>query len=81
MTLNGGTEITTLSGLIDLMREKGVASLHFKVEGFEVDLSLGVQPKIDVDDVPNIDSKPKRGKDGLSAAEQFDLYGRVIDAE
>jgi hypothetical protein len=31
--------------------------------------------------VQSVKSAPKRGKDGLTAAEQLEIYGVVIDAE
>lgn len=57
----------------------------------EVEFDLGPAPAAQVESefkVPEVDnpvesvkSAKKRGKDGLTAAEQFEIYGVVIDAE
>jgi hypothetical protein len=78
MARSGGkktqTEVLTL---IDDLRSRGV--LYFK----QGDLEINLGPVPEKEDVP-VD-KPlkegKRGKDGLTAEEQEQLYLRVLDAE
>lgn len=54
----------------------------------EVELHFGPPPPPEVEpeeDVKGVDKEPtiekRRGKDGKTAAQQIELYGRVIDAE
>ena len=65
--------------LIDALRKRGV--LHFK-EG-DVEIVLGPLPEVE-EPVKEVDNAPKTGgkvgKDGLTAAEQRDLYGVALDA-
>jgi len=80
--MSGGTSrLKTLTELTEWMRSRGV--LHLKHGPIEI--TLGVEPVV----APAIDSevevsepvKKKLGVDGLSAEQQLDSYGRVIDAE
>jgi hypothetical protein len=79
---------TELGALLDLLREKGVTEFS----GFDITVKLGSfaaaseQPastaaqadSVRAEFQKMIASKP-RGKDGLTAEEQEDLYGTVID--
>lgn len=73
------TDYDELKKTVDFMRKEGVISL--KMLGLEIllgEASLEVVQEVDiVTEKPN----PRPGKDGLSAQEQIDTYGRVIDAE
>jgi len=66
--------------LIDALRERGV--VHFK-EG-DLELVLGALPDAEEGD-KEVDNAPKTGgkvgKDGLTAEQQLDNYGVVIDAK
>lgn len=77
----------TLDEIVTFCRKSGVAvwkgpaeqeNLHGLVE-----LHFGPPPA--EEDVKDVDKKPalekRRGKDGRTAAEQRELYNRVIDAE
>lgn len=77
--MSGGTQ--TLIPLIEMMREHGVISLKTG----DVEIVLGAQPRVEFR-VPDIDKPAEsveaaRGSDGLTAVEQEELYGRVIDAK
>lgn len=83
-----------LGDLIDLLREKGVLSLKWgDVEvtlGPKPATSAPVQEvKRDTNVASDVDIPPKprkivkegvRGKDGMTAEEQEELYGQVLDA-
>jgi hypothetical protein len=78
---SGGKTMDTLT-LIDELRARGVT--YFK----EGDLELHMGPLPDPEEsVKPIDSTsenreaPKLGKDGLTAEQQLDNYGVVIDAK
>lgn len=80
--------VTTLSDLIKMMRDLGVASLKWG----DVEIHLGATPAPrvrDTDVAAAVDNAPKprkivrpgvRGKDGCTAEEQEELYGTVRDA-
>ena len=86
--------ISMLSDLIDLLREKGVSSL--KWGDVEVTLGpkpatpvSQPAPVHDTNVASDVDIPPKprkivkegvRGKDGMTAEEQEELYGQVLDA-
>lgn len=78
---------------LGLVRFRGHVSTH-PSDGLsshvEVEFDLGpapaqVESEFKVPEVDNpvesVKSAKKRGKDGLTAAEQFEIYGVVIDAE
>lgn len=83
-----------LSDLIDLLREKGVSSLKWgDVEvtlGYQPATSVSQPaPVHDTNVASDVDIPPKprkivkegvKGKDGLHAEQQEELYGEVIDA-
>ena len=86
----------TLEEAVKKCRELGISRFRGVVsEGAhlptEVEFDLGPAPAAQVEDefkVPEVDkplesvkSATKRGKDGLTAAEQFEIYGVIIDAE
>lgn len=76
--MSGGITRTEISMWIDLLREKGVA--HFKCSEFE--LLLGAEPPRGVDTPEEKASKSNQiGSDGLTASEQLEMYGRIIDAK
>lgn len=81
----GTTEI--LVNLIDLLRAKGVTEYEGVVDGLRlVRLKLGPLPASveevkQVVDIPRDVKKSRIGADGYTAAEQLEVYGRVIDAE
>jgi hypothetical protein len=63
------------------MRSKGVLSLKCG----DIEIVLGSEPA-DAFSVPDVDIpqetlKAKVGKDGLTYREQFETYGRAIDAQ
>ena len=75
----GKTDLSTTLILIDELRARGVT--YYK--NGDVELHLG--PVVEKDD-PEVDNpaklgKGKVGKDGLTAAQQVENYGRVFDAE
>jgi len=73
-----------LKATIDFLRENGVAHYHGEIldENNVVELLLIDKPqKLESAAKPGPLAKVPRGKDGLSAQEQEDLYGSVIDAE
>ena len=79
METNGGKltqqEILTL---IDALRAKGVT--YFK--SADVELTLGPAPDIDKPVEPEqVRGEARLGRDGLTAEEQVELYGRVMDAK
>ncbi len=80
---NGGMFMSSLSGLIDLLRQKGVTRYDGPLNDSRVSLELAAAAAdaamADSDD--KVEVKGKLGKDGLTKQEQMDLYGRVIDAE
>lgn len=84
--MTGGTT-ETLANLIDLLREKGVTEYEGVVDGLRlVRLKLGPLPASveevkQVVDIPRDVKKSRIGADGYTAAEQLEVYGRVIDAE
>lgn len=84
--MTGGTT-ETLANLIDLLREKGVTEYEGVVDGLRlVRLKLGPLPASVEDvkqvvDIPRDVKKSRIGADGYTAAEQLEVYGRVIDAE
>jgi hypothetical protein len=84
IALNGGTvTMETLGSLIDLLRERGV--LHAQVGDLSVTLDPNWKPpvKFEPDEEPRlaVDKPAKLGSDGLTAAQQLEWHGRVIDAE
>lgn len=84
--MTGGTT-ETLATLIDLLRAKGVTEYEGVVDGLRlVRLKLGPLPASVEDvkqvvDIPRDVKKSRVGADGYTAAEQLEVYGRVIDAE
>lgn len=84
--MTGGTT-ETLANLIDLLRAKGVTEYEGVVDGLRlVRLKLGPLPASveevkQVVDIPQDVKKSRVGADGYTAAEQLEVYGRVIDAE
>lgn len=78
-----------MTDLISVMREFGVASLKWG----DVEIHLGATPAPrvrDTDVAVDVDNAPKprkivkpgvRGKDGLTAEEQEELYLQVLDAK
>lgn len=84
--MTGGTT-ETLANLIDLLRAKGVTEYEGVVDGLRlVRLKLGPLPASVEDvkqvvDIPRDVKKSRIGADGYTAAEQLEVYGRVIDAE
>lgn len=84
--MTGGTT-ETLANLIDLLRAKGVTEYEGVVDGLRlVRLKLGPLPASveevkQVVDIPRDVKKSRIGADGYTAAEQLEVYGRVIDAE
>ena len=75
MEENGGTK--NILSLIDDLRARGV--LYFKQGDLEI--NLGPLPEKDEPAVDNPAKTGKRGKDGLTADQQLETYGRVMDAE
>jgi hypothetical protein len=76
-----GGKTSTLS-LISELRKLGVT----KYKDANVEVELGALPEIEepvnpVDKSPKIGEAPKLGKDGLTAAQQLETYGAVIDAK
>lgn len=81
----------TLEEVVKKCRELGISRYRGVVSEGEVEFELGPAPaaqfegefKVPVVDNPveSVKSAPKRGKDGLTAAEQYEIYGVVIDAE
>jgi hypothetical protein len=73
------TDLSDLKRIVEFMREYGVVKYG--------DITLGPAPaQVQVFDEPAVDKpaesvKSQRGSDGLTAREQLDLYGRVIDAK
>lgn len=71
--------LTELKLLVDFMRENGVIQCG--------DVVLGPAPQVEPEikdsavDKPAESIKAARGSDGLTALEQIELYGRVIDAK
>lgn len=84
--MTGGTT-ETLANLIDLLRAKGVTEYEGVVDGLRlVRLKLGPLPASveevkQVVDIPRDVKKSRIGADGYTAAEQLEVYGRIIDAE
>lgn len=84
--MTGGTT-ETLANLIDLLRAKGVAEYEGVVDGLRlVRLKLGPLPASveevkQVVDIPRDVKKSRIGADGYTAAEQLEVYGRIMDAE
>lgn len=84
--MSGGTT-ETLATLIDLLREKGVTEYEGVVDGLRlVRLKLGPLPASVEDvkqvvDIPRDVKKSRVGADGYTAAEQLEVYGRIMDAE
>lgn len=73
---------TELTLLTEWMRSNGVLSL----KNGDVEIVLGPAPTEAEEssaavDKPSETLKSRPGKDGLTAREQIELYGRVIDAE
>lgn len=66
-----------LSDLLDLLRSKGV--IHFKEGVLEV--TFGDLPSEEPVTVDKPANSGKVGKDGLTAEQQLEHYGRVLDAE
>ena len=66
-----------LSELLDLLRSKGV--IHFKEGVLEV--TFGSLPEEELSGVDKPVNSSKVGKDGLTAEQQLEHYGRVLDAE
>jgi hypothetical protein len=71
-----------LTQLIGYLRSKGV--LHFK--NSEIELTLGPEPlpkpKVDEDARQVLQKiETKTGRDGLTAKQQEDLYGDVLDSD
>lgn len=75
MEENGGTK--NILTLIDDLRERGV--LYFRQGDLEI--NLGPLPEKEEPEVDNTAKTGKRGKDGLTADQQLETYGRVMDAE
>jgi hypothetical protein len=85
-------KLDELSKLCDLLRKKGIVEFKGTTEEFgplELRLSSAVgevvpeSPEAQADEVKKefrkmLTSKP-RGRDGLTADEQEDLYGQVVD--
>lgn len=68
-----------LKSLIDFLRRCGVTSYSTP----ELSLVLGEVPVESVKEIDN-ESKPvqsRKGKDGLTAEQQLEFYGRIIDGE
>lgn len=84
--MTGGTT-ETLANLIDLLRAKGVTEYEGVVDGLRlVRLKLGPLPASVEDvkqvvDIPRDVKKSRVGADGYTAAEQLEVYGRIMDAE
>ena len=84
--MTGGTT-ETLANLIDLLRAKGVTEYEGVVDGLRlVRLKLGPLPASVEDvkqvvDIPRDVKKSRIGADGYTAAEQLEVYGRIMDAE
>lgn len=84
--MTGGTT-ETLANLIDLLRAKGVTEYEGVVDGLRlVRLKLGPLPASveevkQVVDIPRDVKKSRIGADGYTAAEQLEVYGRIMDAE
>lgn len=67
--------------LIDELRKRGV--LHYKAGDVEIVLGPLPVPE-EPEESEAVDNSPKEGKvgkDGLTAAEQLEAYGRVYDAK
>lgn len=84
--MTGGTT-ETLANLIDLLRAKGVTEYEGLVDGLRhIRLKLGPLPASVEDvkqvvDIPRDVKKSRVGADGYTAAEQLEVYGRIMDAE
>lgn len=67
--------------LISELRKLGVV----RYKDCEVEVELGPLPDPEevtpVDTTPKIGEAPKLGKDGLTAAQQLENYGAIIDAK
>jgi hypothetical protein len=77
------TDYDELAKTVRFMRERGVKSL--RMMGLEIELGPEVEV-FEVDEPPRVDKpaetlKPRKGRDGLTAQEQIDTYGRVLDAQ
>ena len=77
--------LTQLDTLVAFMRGKGI--FRVKNGDFEVELITGWVPPVmeevakPTESAAESDKKPVRGKDGLTAEDQVELYGRVMDAK
>jgi|LakMenEpi03Aug12_release.lakeMendotaPanAssembly.Ray.scaffolds.fasta_scaffold73140_2 hypothetical protein len=83
----------TLDEAVKKCRELGITKFRGDTTTGPVEFELGpapapaaqVEEEFKVPEVDNpvqsVKSAPKRGKDGLTAAEQLEIYGVVIDAE
>lgn len=71
-----------LGKMVDFMRARGVTLL----EAGDVTLELGPEPRgpaiaESIVDKPEKVKQSRKGPDGLTAEEQMDFYGRVLDSE
>ncbi len=68
-----------LRSLIEFLRRCGVNSYSTPA----LSLVLGEVPVESVKEIDNAvkPGQPRKGKDGLTAEQQFEFYGRIIDGE
>lgn len=73
--------LADLQLLVDFMRRNGVAAL--KAGGVELALTSAVAQEAEPvpDSKPEVKPEPVLGKDGLTAEQQVEFYGRVLDAQ
>lgn len=88
MTLEEIVEKCRALGITEFEGPVNISGLSGPVSGERVRILIGPKPAVDAPIVNSVDTNPpevqaskKRGKDGLTAEEQVDLYGRRIDAE
>lgn len=77
--------LTSLEQLIDMLRTKGVVEFHGEWASAPVRIVLGPPPPLaatpDVQPVDKPAVSGKVGRDGLTAEQQLEVYGCVMDAE
>lgn len=72
------TDYEELKKTVDFMRREGILSM--KLMGLELILGERVHESAPEVDIPVEKPNPRKGRDGLTAQEQEELYGRVFDA-
>lgn len=72
------TTIGEVEEVVATMRRLGISRL--RLEGLELDLGDEPAPR-ELAPAKAESKEAKRGKDGLTAAEQAELYGTIMDAE